>query len=375
MTEGVADSETNSDPFDLLPEEVGEVEEAESEAAPISYSGTDFDAEGLVRRLQRGDLVIPNFGHSDDDSLELAPYQRGFVWRKTQMDRFIESLLLGYPIPGIMLVEQADKRYLVLDGQQRLKTLEAFHRGIHANKVFSLLNVADEYKGLTYDTLTSAQRRMLNNTFIQATIVRSDGSPRSLESVYQIFERLNSGGTQLTAHEIRIALYSGELVKFLATLNDEKGWRSLYGPPSLRLRDQELILRILALYSRGREYTAPMKKFLNKFIGDHRHLQNLPSEQLSDLFQSATLALSEGGAREALRRQGQRVNSALLEAVVIACMQRIADGSDVTPDVIARSLGRVVNDPELSRATYAGTSHEENVRLRLSSAKRAFSES
>ncbi len=55
----------------------------------------------------------------------------GFVWRKPQMDRFIESLLLGFPIPGIMLVEQSDKRYLVLDGQQRIKTLAAFKKGLH----------------------------------------------------------------------------------------------------------------------------------------------------------------------------------------------------------------------------------------------------
>lgn len=364
----------DSDSPDLLPEEVGELEEAESEAEPISYSGTDFDAEGLVRRLQRGDIVIPNFGHSDDDTLELAPYQRGFVWRRSQMDRFIESLLLGYPIPGIMLVEQADKRYLVLDGQQRLKTLESFHRGIHANKVFSLVNVADGFKGLTYDTLSPEQRRTLDNTFIQATIVRSDGTPSSLESVYQIFERLNSGGTQLTPHEIRIALYSGELVRLLAALNEDVGWRSIYGAPSLRLRDQELILRILALYSRGREYSAPMKKFLNKFISDHRNLQNFPTSELTELFQSATNVLSKAGAREAIRRQGQRVNAALLEAVVVACMQRIADGLESSTDKISACLQRVISDPELVKATIAGTTYEENVRLRLANAKRAFSE-
>ncbi|KQP73962.1 hypothetical protein ASF40_00895 [Microbacterium sp. Leaf288] len=57
------------------------------------------------------------------------------------MDRFVESLLLGFPIPGLFLVRQQDKRYLVLDGQQRLKTLQAFHKGVHQGKVFSLANV------------------------------------------------------------------------------------------------------------------------------------------------------------------------------------------------------------------------------------------
>ena len=358
----------------LTPEEVEEQQEAEPEATPISYSGTDFDAEGLVRRLERNDIIVPNFGHDTDDTLELAPFQRGFVWRKPQMDRFIESLLLGFPIPGIMLVEQADKRYLVLDGQQRLKTLAAFRKGVQGTKVFSLENVADEYKGLTYETLAPSQQQMLNNTFIQATIVRSDGSPQSLESVYQVFERLNSGGTQLTAHEIRIALYSGEFVKLLAALNTAPGWRDIYGPPSLRLRDQELILRILALYMRGAEYARPMKKFLNKFISDHRDLTRFPVESTSALFKDATQALADEGARQQLRRQGQRINAALLETVVIGCMRLGAERGGLDNDIIANALRALIDDQDVIRASAAGTTNEENVRLRLARATTAFTE-
>jgi hypothetical protein len=70
------------------------------------------------------------------------------------MDRFIESLLLGFPIPGIMLVEQSDKRYLVLDGQQRLKTLQAFYANKHTGGPFALQNVAEEFRNLTYETLS-----------------------------------------------------------------------------------------------------------------------------------------------------------------------------------------------------------------------------
>ncbi|MBE7195059.1 MAG: DUF262 domain-containing protein, partial [Gordonia polyisoprenivorans] len=283
--------------FTLTDEEIVEQDAAEPEAAPISYSGSDFDAEGLVRRYSRGDIVVPNFGHNDDGTIELAPFQRGFVWRKPQMDRFIESLLLGFPIPGIMLVEQSDKRYLVLDGQQRIKTLSAFYEGTHAGRVFDLQNVAEDFTDLTYKTLSSTQRRTLDNTFISATIVRSDGSSQSLESVYQIFERLNSGGTQLTPHEIRIALYSGNFVSFLAELNLLPGWRDIYGPVSLRLRDQELVLRNIALFLRGEEYSAPMKKFLNQFISSHRNLQAFPVERIRLLFGRATNALSDSNAR------------------------------------------------------------------------------
>jgi hypothetical protein len=117
-------------------EEIEELEEPDPNPEPVSYTGTDFDVEGLVRRLERGDIVIPTFGHLDDSlEIETGRFQRHFVWRRPQMDRFIESLLLGYPIPGIFLVQQADRRYLVLDGQQRLRTLADFYEGVHAGRV------------------------------------------------------------------------------------------------------------------------------------------------------------------------------------------------------------------------------------------------
>lgn len=374
VTDDSVAPEAEQEPLDLTPDEVDEIEQAESEAEPISYSGTDFDAEGLVRRLERGDIVIPSFGRNDQ-SLEVSPFQRGFVWRRSQMDRFIESLLLGFPIPGIMLVEQTDKRYLVLDGQQRLRTLAAFYKGIYQGQEFALQNVAEEFQGLTYETLTTTQRRTLDNTFIQATIVRSDGSSGSLESVYQVFERLNSGGTQLTAHEIRIALYPGQFVSLLDELNGATGWREINGARSLRLRDQELVLRILALYSRAGEYQKPMKSFLNKFLRDHRDLHNFPVEELKSLFLKATDALSSAGARSILRRQGARINSALLEAVVIGCMRRASYGGSLERESVVRGLRKVISDEDLVRAAGSRTTDDENVRLRLTNATRAFAES
>jgi len=359
------------EPDDLTDDEVQQTIEAEPQAEPVSYSGTDFDVEGLVRRLQRNDIKVPNFGHGDD-TLELAGFQRGFVWRRPQMDRFIESLLLGFPIPGIMLVQQTDKRYLVLDGQQRLRTLQAFYDGVHAGKEFALENVAVEFKALTYKTLDPEQRRTIDNTFIQATIVRTDGSRESQDSVYQVFERLNSGGTQLTPHEIRIALYPGPFVDLLASLNTSIGWREIYGPTSPRLRDQELVLRILSLYVRGNEYAPPLKKFLNIVLGDHRDLSRFPSIEVAELFQRATVALANAGAREVLRRTGQRVNAALVEAVVVACMRRAADGGDLSEIDIRSALATIAADSTLAASAAAATTTEENVRRRLEIASAAF---
>ncbi|RZU43897.1 uncharacterized protein DUF262 [Streptomyces sp. BK022] len=370
MTDGEVDAHLKEEES-LTPEEQEDLAAAEAEAEPVTYTGTDFDAEGLVRRLTRGDIVIPTFGHGDD-SLEVAGFQRGFVWRRPQMDRFIESLLMGYPIPGIMLVQQVDRRYLVLDGQQRLRTLRAFYEGVHAGREFALENVADDFKGLTYRTLLPEQRRTLDNTFIQATIVKTDGSGKSLEAIYQVFERLNSGGTQLTPHEIRIALYPGTFVDFLERLNKNKDWRQLYGSKSLRLRDQELILRILALYQNSAGYFRPQKKFLNDFLGKHRNLEGLDNHKLEKLFSDASKLLLAGPGRAALRFQSSQVNAALAEALYVGLMRRLDGGTVPAPDSVADAVRVFTTNRETAPTISGSTATEEYVRKRLDMATKTF---
>ena len=361
---------SSEEPELLTPEEQDDLESAENESRPITYSGQDFDAAGLVGRLNRGDVLIPTFGHNDERISSLG-FQRSFVWSRRQMDRFIESLLLGYPVPGIFLVRQPDKRYLVLDGQQRLSTLRDFMEGIHAGREFALKNVANEFKGLTYKSLPDELRRSFDDTFIQATIVASDGTPGALESVYKIFERLNSGGTQLTPHEIRVALYAGTLIEFVVGLNCFTPWRDLYGKQSKRLRDQELVLRVVALYSSSGTYSRPLKGFLNKFAGDHRDLATLSKPLIEDRFQGAANLLLAGPGPRSFR-QGNSVNAAKTEATMVGLMRRLDTGEIPDPEGVVRAVDELASSTPFEEAIRQATADEEQVRKRLELATAAF---
>ncbi|MEU0492046.1 DUF262 domain-containing protein [Nocardiopsis sp. NPDC006139] len=369
----MSEEQLELDGFVLTSEEEVELTEAEAEAKPVTYTGTDFDVEGLVRRLGRGDIVIPTFGHGDP-SLETAGFQRGFVWRRPQMDRFIESLLMGYPIPGIMLVEQTDRRYLVLDGQQRLRTMAAFYEGVHAGREFVLDNVAAEFKGLKYKTLRPEQRRQMDNTFIQATIVKTDGTQESLEAIYQVFERLNSGGTQLTPHEIRIALYPGMLVDFLEDLNQLPAWRGLYGARSPRLRDQELILRIIALYINIDGYFRPQKKFLNEFLGKHRNMEGIEEGDIKSRFRKISETLLRGPGRAALRYQSSQVNAALTEAIYVGLLRRLENSPEPSDEDVYRALENFRENRNAAVTISGSTATEEYVKRRIELASAAFFE-
>ena len=355
-------------------EELEELEEPDPNPEPVAYTGTDFDVEGLVRRLERDDIVIPTYGLEDDDlEIETRRFQRHFVWRRPQMDRFIESLLLGYPIPGIFLVQQADRRYLVLDGQQRLKTLADFYSGVHRGRVFDLKAVGERFTGLTYKTLSPEQKRTLDNTFIQATIVRTDGSTDSLDAVYQVFERLNSGGTQLTAHEIRVALYAGAFVELVQELNATPAWRELYGQPQARLRDQELVLRIVALYVTPGTYKRPLKKYLNDFVAQHRELENLPVDTIRERFSGAASLLLGGPGPSALRLGGGQVNAALTEALFVGLMRRLDTKTAPKSSDLKGQLEEMLSDGSFITAISRATADEESVRTRLGVATNAFS--
>ncbi|WP_082369401.1 DUF262 domain-containing protein [Arthrobacter sp. ERGS1:01] len=368
MTESTRDSEV----FELSDEELEDMEEATPLIEPIVYSGQDFDVDGLNRRLRQRDIIIPNFGHHDEE-IETSGFQRNFVWNRRQMDKFIESMLLGYPIPGIFLIRQSNRSYLVLDGQQRLKTIQYFYAGKFQNRIYSLRNVAEKFKGLTYDTLPDELRRTLDNAFIQATIVDAGDTPERLEAVYQIFERLNSGGTQLTAHEIRVALYAGQLIDYLETLNQDRSWRNLYGKSSSRIRDQELVLRILALYVDSNDYVAPLKSFLNTFCTKHKKECGADLLAAGDLFLKAAALLDSAVGSQALRRESSQVNTSQTDALFIGLMTRLLSG-EISVSEVAFGVAEIKSNETFGELISESTSHEDRVKARVAEAIRIFSQ-
>jgi uncharacterized protein with ParB-like and HNH nuclease domain len=163
---------------------LGEDDEIQPSEYRITSYGADYPVFMLVKQIEDGDIYTP-------------PFQRGYVWDVRMASRFIESLLLGLPVPGIFLSLESDsEKHLIIDGQQRLKTLEFFHRGIFepTGKAFSLNGVQRDFRGVTIRDLKPEHRRRLSNSVIHATIIRQDSPTEDQSSVFHIFERLNSGG-------------------------------------------------------------------------------------------------------------------------------------------------------------------------------------
>jgi Protein of unknown function DUF262 len=356
----------------VIVEEDDVLDEAESdETVPkvcydITSFGADYDVDGVVRRLSKGEIFAP-------------PFQRDYVWNIKHASRFIESLLLGLPVPGIFLAKDAaTNKFLVIDGQQRLKTLKFFiegsfnpHAGEDKSKVFRLVEVQKPFDGVTYSTLEEKDRLRLENSIIHATIVKQDAPADGDTSIYHIFERLNTGGLKLTPQEVRTAASYGTLIVLLRNLNSEGNWRKIFGKPSVRLKDQELILRFLAFYFEGEGYEKPVNEFLNKFVSRHRNPPEKFLKECKERFSSMINTVFDVFGEKAFRPVGS-LNAAVFDSVAVAIAKRLAKGKVKNPAKLKAAYDQLLAKKGFLSAVTSATSDEANVRTRMHDAYQAF---
>ncbi len=355
-------------------EPVDDLDEA-SEVIPFTYSitayGADYPVDSLVKRIQSGDIIVPRFSWEADADSQIVGFQREYVWPRTKADRFVESLLLGLPVPGIFLVKELSGRFLVLDGHQRLFTLNAFYEGVIDGEEDRLGNVQARFATQRYRDLDVEDRRRLDDSIIHATVVRQDEPTEDQSSIYVIFERLNTGGVNLQPQEIRVALYHGELVRVLRDLNHHEAWRRLYGKMSRRLKDMEMILRFFAFYYHAGSYRRPMKDFLNRYMSSNRNLQRQTERDLGSVFRSTINLLEQAIGTRAFRPR-RAVNAAVVDSVMTGLGRRLARGPVERPEQLRTQYEHLLADEKYQVAVETGTSQEANVETRLTLATEAF---
>lgn len=346
--------------YDEIDEPIIDVDDSEESTAPIIYDissyGADYDVDGLVKRLKRGDVFIP-------------PFQRDYVWNQAEASRLIESLLLGLPVPGVFLAREGDSNRLsVIDGQQRLKSLLFFYEGFFnpkegdsRKKVFRLKNVQKQFENKTYEDLDSEDRIKLDDSIIHATIIKQESPDNDNTSIYHVFERLNTGGRKLTPQEIRTAIYIGKLNDVISELNDYKSWRELFGKKNNRLKDQEMILRFLAMYSSLDNYTKPLKEFLNKFNLKNKNINDENIERLSTVFKRTTDIILEKFGKNAFRPE-RVFNASAFEVLMVGIAKRLDQKIDF--DKLIANINRLYQDQDFIDSITRATSDDKVVEQR-----------
>jgi hypothetical protein len=323
----------------------------------ITTYPADYPLEVLNQKLVNGEIEVPRF-------------QRGFVWDLPRASLLIDSFMMGLPVPQIFLYTDDDQKLLVIDGQQRLKTVAYFFEGLWKPKadgsrdVFRLrgINEHSPWFNKTYAELSDTLKRRFKLKVLRAVVVKQL-NPANDTSVYYIFERLNTGGEPLRGQEIRNSVYHGRLNDLLVEdLNVYPSWRSIVGRalPDYRMKDIELILRYMALYHLSHEYRTPMKDFLSAFMRRQRNPNSAFLSQETDRFKSTCDQVVRDLGPRAFSPRGP-LNTSIFDAVFVT----IARHPTEHPPEIAARYKRLLDNKEFDALTHFGTTSESAVRTRL----------
>jgi hypothetical protein len=188
-------------------------------------------------------------------------------------------------------------------------------------------------------------------------------------SIFEIFNRLNSGGVNLTPQEIRISLYHSRFYEMLQKLNLNPGWRRLLGlpQPDLHMKDLEIVLRGFAMFMEGHNYRPSMASFLNRFSSQCRRISGERLMELKELFQSFVNSCSSLPPRAFYGKSSGKFNILLFEAVFAAQARALHAGAGA--QIEPSKLDSLKEDNDFIQATQKSTTDKANVLMRLTKAQ------
>lgn len=254
---------------EILIESSMEEDEDDGIASEVDFSdavvwGTDWTTETIARQIAKGNIDLnPSF-------------QRRDAWTNKEKSKLIESLMLGIPVPPIVLAEDPQKRnhYIVIDGKQRLLSIMQFYADSEAikkdleerqyNKLsLTGLEILGALNKKTYSTVPAQYISNIDNGTIRTIAIKNWPDENFL---YTVFLRLNTGSKKLSPQELRQALKPGDFLNYLDAASAESvQLRKMLNndKPDKRMRDVELALRYFSFKYYMLDYKGNLREFLD----------------------------------------------------------------------------------------------------------------
>lgn len=200
----------------------------------IDFYLTEYSVELLAGKMSKGEFVVP-------------PYQRAYTWEEDRKSRFIESLLLGLPIPFLFFWEMPSGKLEIVDGSQRLRAIEEFVLGdLQLGELDSLTALS----GFKFSDLPESRQRKVNNRSIRGIVLNEHADEQAR---FDMFERINTGSKIANKAEVRRGALAGPFMDLIVELAIAPNFESL-APVSKKGLDErereELVARFFA-YSDG----------------------------------------------------------------------------------------------------------------------------
>lgn len=229
----------------------------------VNYDTKEFTLELLHSKFNR----LTEDGNTKE--IIIPFYQRNFVWNndRKKQSRFIESILLDLPIPPMFFAETEQGILEVVDGSQRIRTINEF-----LNNGFALtkLEKIPELEGLKFEDFKSSRQRMIKNKTLRS-IVLYDLDQDVLDISQMLFDRLNTGGANLTKMEIIKGSQSGKFIDFIFEIGEHnKTFNELsqfYDEDEKRGYREEFLIKYFA-FSDSLNFDRSINDYLNNYIDE-----------------------------------------------------------------------------------------------------------
>ena len=234
-----------------------------AEKRKLNTETYDFTVSTIVEYINNNHIYIPMF-------------QRGYVWNRAQASRLIESLIIQCPIPVVYLSQNSDETLSVIDGNQRLTSIE-----LYLNDEFPLSGLASypELDGFKFSELDPRFQRHIKNRTIRCIVILKETHP---QIKFDVFERLNTGSVKLNPQELRHGIYNGPLMEKIKELSSISTFKKAMSTTNdKRMKGEEIVIRYFALHNEWKEYQRPMTTFLNNYVYENRFLEKKQLDLLS----------------------------------------------------------------------------------------------
>lgn len=309
-----------------------------------------------------------------DKIIDIAPeYQRQFRWEPDRESMFIESVFLGIPVPSLFAAANPNSTWELIDGVQRLSTLihyiadPKYLSRISRNAPLRLegLEKLAEFNKLTYAELPDTVQRQFQLKPLKVTLI-TDKSDMKVR--FDLFERLNRGGVQLTAQEIRACLYRGPFNQFLKRLAANLNFKRVV---KVKTADQhngtreELVLRFFAFLYSYKQFGHSVTDFLNDYTSTAA--KDFDYEKSEELFKR-TFELLGKALPDGITRGKSVTPANLFEAVSVGAALAL----QLSDSISTAGIKRWMLGPELTALTSGGTNARKKVVERIEFARNKF---
>ncbi|MBD2510666.1 DUF262 domain-containing protein [Nostoc muscorum FACHB-395] len=358
------------------------------------------------RRRLSSDRLDISFGelinlYKNDELIIRPEYQRLFRWSETQKTALIESILLSIPIPPIFVAEDQNGIWELVDGLQRVSTFISFFGELKGDgweinhqeeDVNSSVEEGEEIeeengevteegktlnkwtlqegglvsslRGFNVDTLPTNLKINLKRAVCRVEILRGESST---SMKYELFKRLNSGGSKLTPQEIRNAIYRGvdpRLNELLLKISQKEVFKALTQLSRAKLNelyDQELVLRFFAFYKNAENVNENMEKFLNKFMEKTVQDADFDYNNYEFLIIRVLELINQIGDNKIFRNASNLFVPAYFEGILIGVAQNIDQYAE-NIELLKSKITQLKNDTDFRR--YSGTASNSRSRIR-----------